>query len=299
MVCTEFVKARSTRWRAVGIFVVLAPFVWPLTATAARACTLVWGERASVRAVMDGDTVELSNGREVRLVGLQAPKLALGRVGFAPWPMAEEAREALEALVLGREVRLLFGPAREDRHGRLLAHLDAAPREGGDVDDATWVQGALLDQGWARVYSFADNRKCIGAMLERERAARSSVRGIWAEPFYQIRDARDAAGLLEEAGSFQIVEGRVFDVAERRGRIYVNFGEDWRTDFTATAEGRAVRRLRKAYADGVWPVPLEDIAGRRVRVRGWLDRYNGPEIAVTHPEQIEVLGDEAAPADED
>jgi hypothetical protein len=26
-----------------------------------------------------------------------------------------------------------------------------------------------------------------------------------------------------------------------------------------------------------------------VRVRGWLDSYNGPTIAATHPEQIEVL----------
>ena len=31
--------------------------------------------------------------------------------------------------------------------------------------------------------------------------------------------------------------------------------------------------------------------GRRVRVRGWLESYNGPMIEATHPAQIEVLGE--------
>jgi len=32
--------------------------------------------------------------------------------------------------------------------------------------------------------------------------------------------------------------------------------------------------------------------GRRVRVRGWLRKYNGPMIDASHPEQIEVLADQ-------
>jgi hypothetical protein len=27
-----------------------------------------------------------------------------------------------------------------------------------------------------------------------------------------------------------------------------------------------------------------------VRVRGWIERWNGPVIKATHPEQIEILG---------
>ena len=51
--------------------------------------------------VVDGDTVVLEDGRRVRLVGIQAPKLPLGRPGFERWPLADEAKHALESLVLG------------------------------------------------------------------------------------------------------------------------------------------------------------------------------------------------------
>lgn len=58
----------------IGVAAVAEP---PLPAADLRA-----GERARVAAVVDGDTVVLTTGRQVRLVGLQAPKLPLGRVGF-------------------------------------------------------------------------------------------------------------------------------------------------------------------------------------------------------------------------
>ena len=80
-----------------------------------------------MREVIDGDTVvldrEISGSREVRLVGLQAPKLPLGRSGFREWPLAKESKAALAKMVLGRNVELGFGGVRMDRHGRLLAHL--------------------------------------------------------------------------------------------------------------------------------------------------------------------------------
>ena len=80
--------------------------------------------------------------------------------------------------------------------------------------------------------------------------------------------------------------------ARVRGRLYLNFGDDWRTDFTVTVAPGDARLFDD---DPVW-APLLDAAGglagladRRVRVRGWLGRYNGPEITLTHPEQIEFL----------
>ena len=104
--------------------------------------------------VVDGDTVVLDDGREVRLVGTQAPKLPLGRTNFPTWPLAEEAKRALEELVLGQEVALGYGGREMDRHGRVLAHLFLS-------DDETWIQGAMLASGMARVYTFPDNRSMI------------------------------------------------------------------------------------------------------------------------------------------
>jgi endonuclease YncB( thermonuclease family) len=225
-----------------------------------------------VRAVVDGDTLVLESGAEVRLVGIQAPKLPLGRRGFPTWPLADEARAALAALTLNRRLALGYGGRRIDRHGRQLAHLHDG--------SGTWIQGEMLRRGLARVYTFADNRARAAEMYAAERAARAARRGIWADPFYKVRDVAETPQLID---SFQLVEGRVADVAVVRGRAYLNFGRDWRTDFTVTVSPRALRRFNGGRA------AVEALRGQRIRVRGWLKGWNGPMIEATHPEQIERL----------
>ena len=105
-------------------------------------------------------------------------------------------------------------------------------------DDGLWVQVALLRLGLARVYSFADNQTAVADMLVEERAARRAGRGIWALPFYRIRNPGELTGDID---SFQVVEGRVVAVA---------------------AAGIELARL----------------AGRAVRLRGWIRRRNGPAL---------------------
>lgn len=234
--------------------------------------TLEDGGTARVVSIVDGDTVILDDGRQVRLVGIQAPKLPLGRVGFEKWPLADEAKTALERLVLDREVALAYGGAKIDRHGRHLAHLFTA--------DGTWVQGALLQTGFARVYSFADNRSLVHEMLTREGKSRAGRLGIWSHPYYGVLDPAASAEHLDR---YALVEGRVVDTAVVRGRTFLNFGPDWKTDFTVSVASRDWRRFAES---GISP---QDYRGRRIRVRGWLKSRNGPMIDVTHPEQIEVL----------
>lgn len=230
------------------------------------------GGTAIVVEVVDGDTVILDDGRQVRLVGIQAPKLPLGRAGFEKWPLADEAKAALEALVLDRPVSLGFGGQKVDRYNRLLAHLFTS--------DGTWVQGTLLRNGYARVYSFADNRSLVAEMLTREAASRRRNSGIWSHPYYVVLDPIASADHLDR---YALVEGRVLDVAVVRGRAFLNFGEDWKTDFTVSIAPRDWRRFADA------GIAAADYRGLRIRVRGWLKSRNGPMIDVTHPEQIEIL----------
>lgn len=244
----------------------------PSLAVGVPSCDLEPGETARIVSVIDGDTVALEDGREIRLVGLQAPKLGLGRRNFDDWPLAAEARTHLEAMVLNSEVRLSYGGRHEDRYGRLLAHLH--------LTDGTWVQGAMVAEGMARVYSFADNRACVEALLSLEREARHARRNMWGDTYYRLLSADVPDELLKHIDSFQIVEGTIQKAALVRGRLYLNFGEDWRDDFTITIAPRDVRHFRE---------DVSDYSGVRIRVRGWLKSYNGPEIVVTHPEQIEFL----------
>ncbi len=227
-----------------------------------------------VTDVIDGAVVRMEGiDVDVRLVSIQAPKLPKGREGFVTWPLAFEAREALAAFVKGKAVTLHAGATPRDRNGRYLAHVVR--------EDGLWVQQDLLKNGWARVYTFADNRRFADALYAAEREARAGGRGIWADPYYALR-APDPAALDKDIGTFQVVEGVVLDAALVRGRTYLNFGEDYRTDFTATIPPDAAAVFRRSDFD---PLSLE---GKTIRVRGYLRDYNGPTMDITHPEQIDV-----------
>lgn len=238
-----------------------------------------------VRHVVDGDTLVLAGGEKVRLVGIQAPELAHPHRMIAPEPLAQAARDALATLAAGRPAQLWSGGAAADRHGRSLAHVYVPDDQGRLV----WLQEALLAGGFARVYTFADNRACAGALYAAERAARAAQRGVWAHEAYRILGA-DELGALDRAaldpylGTFVLVTGRVRAAQVVRGRGYLNFGTNWRDDFTIMVPPHDLRR----FGEGA----LADYAGRHVRVRGWLKLRNGPMIEATHPEQIEVLAEQ-------
>ena len=236
------------------------------------------GETAKVTEVTDGDTLTLSSKTVVRLVGIQAPKLPLDRPGFKEWPLARETRKALADMTLDRALTLHPGTRPTDRWGRTLAQLVR--------DDGLWVQGEMLRLGWARVYTFSDNRQLAGDMLALEREARAARRGIWGHPYYAIVTP-DRAGRV--INTFQLVEGTVVEAAEVKGRVYLNFGPDWKTDFTVMVPARVRKTLAR---QGMDPAGFK---GRTVRVRGWLKEYNGPVIEMTHPEQLELPGFEPPP----
>lgn len=245
--------------------------------TGSLACTqLRDGPRGVVTQVVDGDTVLLDNGLKVRLIGMQAPKLALGRDGFKAWPLADDAKSGLEKLVLGKTMHLRYGGVEVDRHGRVLAH--------GFVDDgAVWVQQFMLTAGLARVYSFADNRACLADLYAAEARGRADRAGIWAHAYYALRYADKPDKLMSLEGRYELVEGRVVGAAKAGSRIYLNFGRVWREDFTIVIDRAAQRIFEDADMD---PLTLSDAF---IRVRGWVDIKDGPRIMVTHPEQIEVL----------
>lgn len=235
------------------------------------------GQISTVIEVVDGDTLLLADGSKVRMIGIQAPKLALGRNGFEDWPLADEAKQTLADITLGTEVRLAFGGERMDRHGRVLAHVfvNSSPE--------LWAQEYMLKEGMARVYSFADNRFCLDKLLKAESVARAENKGIWANDYYQLRYADRPEDLLTHIDDYELVEGRILSAKKAGSRIYLNFGRDWKEDFTIVIEKAGLRAFEKSGID-----PL-DYEGALVRVRGWIENRDGPRINVTHPEQIEIL----------
>lgn len=231
-------------------------------------------ETVRVSNIVDGDTVVLDDNRQVRLVGIQAPKLPLGRKGFPTWPFAHESAELLTTLALHQEFALHFGQTPRDRHGRLLAHMVR--------HDGVWLQGSLLKAGMARVYTFPDNTKLASEMLTIERRARGTRSGIWTLSHYALRRAEKQT--WPRGTGFEIVQGVVKNVNNVRGTYYLNFGADWKTDFTVTIPPRWRHTFDKA---GIDPMHY---ANKNILVRGWVRKRNGWMITATHPQQLETTG---------
>lgn len=225
--------------------------------------------KSRVIEIVDGDTVVLANKMEIRLVGLQAPKISLGRKNFKEWPLGYESKEALSSLIMDKDVMLYYGGEKMDRYGRALAHLF--------LEDGTWVQGEMLKRGMARVYSFSDNRSIVPEMLKEEYEARVNNIGIWNLNFYKIKP-QEISG--KYTNSFQVISGRILDVAEVRSNTYLNFGDDYRSDFTIVVPYRVKKMFEKM------DINLTNLEGKNIFVRGWLKYYNGPSIDLTHPEQL-------------
>ncbi len=243
---------------------------------------LIRAGEGTVSAISDGDTVTLASGTIVRLVGIQAPKIALGRRNFAPWPLGQPARDYMTVLAKNRDFALFSGGREYDRHGRLLAHM---VRE----EDGLWLQGEMLRAGLARVYTFADNRALAARMLAIEAAARARRAGIWAHPFYAIRRPGEAGRLI---GTFQIF-GACTSGFHQQGRsaiLTLKDADETGCSTPALATRVSARALRMMSAD--FRTALTG-RGRWLRLRGWVGRQSGarggPVVTVTHPEQIEWI----------
>lgn len=158
-----------------------------------------------------------------------------------------------------------------DRYGRIPAQIFAGGK---------WVQRELLRLGLARVQLEPRDGPCAAALLAAEEEGRNARAGHWRDGTFAVVSED---GLQRRAGTFQIVEGKVESATIIRGRAFINFGSDYRSDFTVTVAPSDMREFRRAKFD------IRALTGKRVRVRGFIDFYNGPEMDVALPEAIEVL----------
>jgi endonuclease YncB( thermonuclease family) len=222
-------------------------------------------EPTRVGEIVGPQELLLADGRTVRLAGIW--------VDPADGAAASAASAALASWLDGRLVTLDPPPAAADRHGRLRAQARA--REG------MWLQGELVRRGFAVAApapDVADGRVAQPLALERE--ARLAARGVWSGGAVGPWPAERVAA---ERGRYVLVSGRVREVARVQDQVYLNFGEDWRSDFTLRAEARRARAFAKAGLD------LERLAGRNVLARGHLFEIGGPMIELVHPAQIGVV----------
>jgi micrococcal nuclease len=225
--------------------------------------------------VIDPQTIRMDDKRIIRLSGIEFPDFNPNM----PGPFAMTGLKILKDLLEGKMVTIYQTQkddwGRSNRMDQQLAHLEV--QKGG-----AWVQGVLIQLGLARVMTDQSNPEMAAQMYDLENAARKSKSGLWSLERYKIITPEEAAA---KAGGVAIVEGRIHSTAMQQNRIYLNFGPNWKSDFTITI----MPENRRLFFDrNIDPLKWNN---KLVRVRGWIGDYNGPFIDVDHPEQIQVLED--------
>ncbi|MEM9706990.1 MAG: hypothetical protein AAF850_13045 [Pseudomonadota bacterium] len=140
------------------------------------------------------------------------------------------------------------------------------------------LQDRLVSAGAVMVAPETEYASQIRQLLVYEWRAHKALAGGWAAQNSLRLAAKEAEGAI---GRVSIVCGEALSVADIRGRMYINFGEDYREDFTITLRSADFKKWRRQQR-------IADISpGDQLCARGFVLWINGPSITVDHPQQIE------------
>ncbi len=153
------------------------PITTPTSSTeASPSATLgVEGERGVVLKVVDGDTIELTDGRTVRFVGIDTPETVDPRrpVGC----FGKEASNETKSLLSGKVVVLQKDVSDKDKYGRILRYI-YLPLENGET---LFVNDYLVRLGFAKVYTYPPDVKFNTQFRQAESEAKINKRGLWGK----------------------------------------------------------------------------------------------------------------------
>jgi len=149
-------------------------------------CTSAYAQSFLVERVIDGDTIKLSNGERVRLIGVDTPETVHPRKPVEYF--GKEASAFTKRLCEGKFVRLEYDQNKRDRYRRLLAYVY--------LEDGTFVNAEIIKQGYGYAYT-----KYLFKYMEEfkgyEKEARRSEYGLWKKREQQDKDGH-VVKVLEE-----------------------------------------------------------------------------------------------------
>lgn len=143
-----------------------------------------------------------------------------------------------------------------------------------------WISGQLVREGLATVRPDPAFPELANELLELEDLARTEKKGLWSENKITIETPETIGDKLS---SYQIITGKIHNISLTGNMLYINFGKNWREDFTIGIPAP----IRKKFAKR--GLNLQSLNSRTVRVRGLVRAYNGPFIEIETPEQLEIL----------
>ena len=241
--------------------VYLALFLFLSVAADADELCLATGalEKARIERVVDGDTIHLSDGRKVRLVGIDTPELDHKKGNHEPF--AVEATQFVRSH-LGSFVYIEPAKSDRDRYGRYLYYLF-------DKDRIS-VASQLLSKGLGYRIAVPPNLDYQACFEAAENAARVAKKGLWQQNLQ-----------WQPKAGFAFSRVTITSVTKNRGGWWLETDQD------------LVINLPPNVLD-YWPAQkVFYLEGKVVEVRGWQHQRNSRHSAfkswvltVRHPNDL-------------
>ena len=233
-----------------------------------------------VTSVETGDKLTLDGGTRVVLAGIRAPSYLYKDTVFDParsWPFSKQSKDYLSKISLGKSITLHCqgtGKARNiDRHGRTIAHAMLSGKS---------INQSMIKYGWAFAYPYKTQNSVAQRYYNGEDHARAAKRGIWRDTTYQPLSADRPKDI--PIGKFVIIKGTVKKHGKARQDHYLNFGDDWKSDFTIKLSKTSVKHIEKRLG-----FPLKALEGKQIEVRGWSEYGGGPMIDLVHTARLRLI----------
>lgn len=167
-----------------SVIFILIPFLWlAVLITASYGQDVIRTVTGTVVKISDGDTIHLHTPEQtklkVRLYGIDTPETDkinnhTGRVSKPGQPYGEEAKNALENKIMGKEVKLDILDM--DKYRRMVGIIYLDGRN---------INLEMVREGYAEAYIEYLKEPYKRLFLEAEKEARSAKKGMWSLPEYE------------------------------------------------------------------------------------------------------------------
>jgi micrococcal nuclease len=120
--------------------------------------------------VIDGNTIVLSNGEKVRLIGVDIPETKHSNRRLED--CIKEASAFTRKMVEGKTIKLAYDWQQRDKYGSLLAYVY--------LTDGTFLNAEIIKQGYGHAYTRFPF-KYLDEFRQYEREAQEAKKGLWAD----------------------------------------------------------------------------------------------------------------------
>ncbi len=242
------------------------------------ACSLTTKQRSAetvtVARVYDGDSLQLNDGRKIRVIGINTPEFGKRdhghRITRRPEPYALQASQFLRRLIKSNKVvQLRYGKQRKDRYGRVLAHVI--------LNGNRNLSALMLQKGLARALHIPPNNWQFECYDKLDKQAQRDKIGLWSDNYFKTANVNTLSPPKSSkpySSQFLMVNGIVTDVSKTTNNIWITLG----TQFSIRIKSSSLELFKN--------IQFKQLLGSTITARGYVVYYPKQKqfkMLVRHP----------------